>query len=80
MQRLQTAARCANFGVPRSLCLMMWAAIFAVSGSGNRIKARSLTRGAWGVNEPAPFVTVNRRAADVWIYAKTFPHLQPTAK
>src|SRR6266540_5660297 len=29
----------ANFGVRRSLCLMMWAAIFAVNARGNRIES-----------------------------------------
>src|SRR5262249_24575074 len=43
----------ANFLVPRSLCPITYAAIFAVSGRGNLIKARILPRGARGVNEPA---------------------------
>src|SRR5215831_4600691 len=42
----------ANFLVPRSLCPITYAAIFAVSGRGNLIKARILPRGARGVNEP----------------------------
>src|SRR5262249_53780887 len=45
----------ANFFVPRSLCLITYAAIFAVSGRGNLIKGKSLPRGARGVNEPACF-------------------------
>src|SRR5262245_4874128 len=43
----------ANFLVPRSLCPITYAAIFAVSGRGNLIKARILPRGSRGVNEPA---------------------------
>src|SRR5437762_10098694 len=43
----------ANFFVPRSLCPITYAAIFAVSGKGNLIGARILLRWARGVNEPA---------------------------
>src|SRR5215467_8642676 len=43
----------ANFLVPRSLCPITYAAIFAVSGRGNLIKTRILPRGRRSVNEPA---------------------------
>src|SRR5262249_2034945 len=43
----------ANFLVPRSLCPITYAAIFAVSGKGNLIKTRILPRGSQAVNEPA---------------------------
>src|SRR5919197_5334710 len=43
----------ANFLVPRSLCPITYAAIFAVSGKGNLIQARILPTGPRGVNEAA---------------------------
>src|SRR5215470_11873252 len=43
----------ANFLVPRNLCPITYAAIFAVSGRGNLIKTRILSRGSRSVNEPA---------------------------
>src|SRR5262252_768048 len=43
----------ANFLVPRSLCPITYAAIFAVSGRGNLIKTKILPRGHRSVNEPA---------------------------
>src|SRR5262245_52328336 len=43
----------ANFLVPRSLCPITYAAIFAVSGKGNLIKTKILPRTSRGVNDPA---------------------------
>src|SRR6266567_2153112 len=42
----------ANFGVLRTLCLMMWPAIFAVSANGNRIGFNAIERLLVGSGPP----------------------------
>ena len=44
----------ANFGVLRSLCLMMWLAIFFVSANGNRIIYFTVSQLRWRLSETQP--------------------------